>query len=409
MPGVDTSEPVALIADPERASLLERVRESRRDLEEAQRIARVGSWTLDPATGTATWSPEMYRIFGLDPDAEAVALPDINLLYTAESVDAVTAAVRRALDAGESWSLDLELIGPDGAGRGWVASRGVVERGPDGSVAKIRGTMQDVTDQRRLEAQLRQAQRLEAIGQLAGGIAHDFNNLLTAIRGYADLARDGLEANAPARQDLDQVVQAADRAASLARQLLAFSRRQVLQPLVVDPAEIVLGIAPMLQRLLGEDIALVTHAPIGSGQMRVDPSQLEQVILNLAVNARDAMPDGGRLTIEIEPIDLDHADATSHADTAAGPYVALIVTDTGAGMDMPTKARIFEPFFSTREPGHGTGMGLATVYGIVRQSGGSIYVYSEPGLGSTFKILLPRADVAARTDEAPHLDGRRPA
>ena len=189
-----------------------------------------------------------------------------------------------------------------------------------------------------------------------------------------------------------EILGGSDRAAGLIRQLLAFSRRQVLQPRVVDPAEIVTGIAPMLRRLLGEQLELVTHTAPDLGRIKVDPSQLEQVIVNLAVNARDAMPEGGRLTIETVNVGPDGAYSATHAEATAGPHMALIVSDTGSGMDAATQARIFEPFFTTKEPGKGTGMGLATVYGIVKQSGGSIYVSSEPGPGTSFKVYLPRVD-----------------
>ncbi len=252
----------------------------------------------------------------------------------------------------------------------------------------------DVSERRQLEAQLRQAQKMEAIGQLAGGIAHDFNNLLTAIRGFTELVRSDLPEGDAHRADLDQVVLAADRATALARQLLAFSRRQVLQPRVIDLAEVVDGIAPMLQRLLGEHIQLVTHAVPGLGLIKVDPSQFEQVIVNLALNAHDAMPDGGQLTIETANVELDAAYASAHAEMVAGPFVLLAVSDTGSGMAAETQAHAFEPFFTTKEPGKGTGMGLATVFGIVKQSGGSIYLYSEPGHGTTFRIYLPRVDEA---------------
>jgi two-component system, cell cycle sensor histidine kinase and response regulator CckA len=250
--------------------------------------------------------------------------------------------------------------------------------------------------EQQLEEQLRQAQRLEAVGQLAGGIAHDFRNLLTAIRGYADLVRRNLGPDDRNRADLDQVVLAADRATELTGQLLAFSRRQVLQPRIVDPAEVVMGVAPMLRRLLGEHIELVIHAAPDLERVRADPSQLEQIIVNLAVNARDAMPGGGTLTIETANVDLDAEYSAVHADVVPGPYLALIVSDTGTGMDASTSARVFEPFFTTKAPGIGTGMGLATVRGIVQQSGGSIFVYSEPGFGTSFKVYLPRvADEAA--------------
>ena len=396
-----------LRAEEERARLVERLELSRRDLEEAQQIAKIGSWTLDPSTGDATWSREMYRILGLGSDGRPIGLADISGLFTPDSVRDVTAAVEHAVRTGEPWQLDLEVVRPDGS-RTWLASNGIAEPDGTGAVTRIRGTMQDVTEQRRLESQLRQAQRLEAVGQLAGGIAHDFNNLLTAIRGYAELVRRKLASDDPNRADVDQVVLAADRAAELTGQLLAFSRRQVLQPQVLDPAAIVAGIAPLLRRLLGEHIALETHAMPGLGHVKVDPSQFEQVIVNLAVNARDAMPEGGRLTIETANVDLDDAYAAAHADVTPGPYVALVVSDTGIGMDAATQARIFEPFFTTKEPGKGTGMGLATVYGIVKQSGGSISVYSEPGHGSSFKVYLPRVaedaarDAPARTRVADH-------
>ncbi|MEX2245106.1 MAG: PAS domain S-box protein [Dehalococcoidia bacterium] len=383
-----------MAAEAERGRLVDSLRTSEADLAEAQRIARVGSWTLDPATGAATWSAEMYRILGVDPAGPPIDLSDISRLFTPDSVRDVTDAVERAVRTGESWILDLEAVRPDGA-HSWVSSHGVVELDEGGAVVKIRGTMQDVTEQRRLEADLRQAQRLEGVGQLAGGLAHDFNNLLTAIRGYAELVRRNLGSDEKSSADVDQVILAADRAAELTRQLLAFSRRQVLQPRVVDPAAIVAGIAPLLRRLLGEHVELVTHAAPGLGRVKVDPSQFEQVILNLAVNARDAMPDGGTLTIETMNVELDAAYATNHADAQPGPHVALIVSDTGTGIEEATRSRIFEPFFTTKEPGEGTGMGLATVYGIVKQSGGSIYVYSEPGHGTSFKVYLPRLEEEA--------------
>ena len=250
---------------------------------------------------------------------------------------------------------------------------------------------QDITERRALESQLLHAQKMEAIGQLAGGIAHDFNNLLTAIRGYSELLRPNLPiGDEQSRADIDQVILAADRAAALTRQLLAFGRRQVLQPRVLDPAHLVEDLAPMLRRLLGEHIELTTRIAPGLGRVQVDPSQLEQVVVNLAVNARDAMPDGGQLTFELGNVELDADYSAAHPEATPGHHVLFAVSDTGIGMDAATQAHIFEPFFTTKAPGQGTGMGLATVYGIVKQSGGSIYVYSEPGHGSTFKIYLPR-------------------
>ncbi len=256
----------------------------------------------------------------------------------------------------------------------------------------VLATIFDITEREVLEAQLRQSQRFESIGQLAGGIAHDFNNLLTAIHGYAELLQQNLPADDPNRADAEQIALAADRAAELTRQLLAFSRRQVLQPRILDPGEVVSSVAPMLRRLLGEHIELATYRQPGTGHVRVDPSQLEQVIVNLAVNARDAMPAGGTLTVEVTGADLDDAFAAGHAGVRQGRYVSLAVSDTGAGMDAATRARAFEPFFTTKAPGTGNGMGLATVYGIVKQSGGAVYIYSEPGVGTSVRIYLPRVE-----------------
>ena len=271
-------------------------------------------------------------------------------------------------------------------------------RDGDGRVTSFIQADRDVTRERALEAQLRQSQKMEAIGQLAGGIAHDFNNLLTAIRGYTELARGQLAATDQARSDLDEVIANADRAVELTRGLLAFSRRQVLQPQIADPAAIIEGIVPLLRRLIGEHIDLDTRTKTGAGRVRVDASQLEQVIVNLALNARDAMPSGGRLAIETAAVYLDAEYVGTHPGVTVGPHILLAVSDTGMGMDPETQAHLFEPFFTTKEPGKGTGLGLATVYGIVKQSGGSIYVYSEPDHGTTFKIYLPQADALVNWD-----------
>jgi CheY-like chemotaxis protein len=235
---------------------------------------------------------------------------------------------------------------------------------------------------------------MEAIGRLAGGVAHDFNNLLTVIRGHGDLAMRKLAGDHPMRRNLLEIGLAAERASALTHQLLAFSRKQVLQPRILDLGEVVERMSTLLQRLIGEDVELVTRRRGDLGSVRADPAQMEQVIVNLAVNARDAMPHGGVLTLELANVELDETFAHGHAGMTAGPYVVFSVTDTGHGMDEDTKARIFEPFFTTKEAGKGTGLGLPTVYGIVKQSDGFIWVYSEPGQGTTFKIHLPRVDQA---------------
>jgi two-component system cell cycle sensor histidine kinase/response regulator CckA len=260
-----------------------------------------------------------------------------------------------------------------------------------------------VAETQRAEERLRQAHKLEAIGGLAGGVAHDFNNLLSVILGYTDLWLDDLPAG-PLRSDIEEIKRAGERARDLTRQLLAFGRRQMLEPRVIDLNTTVHGMEKMLRRLLGEGVTLSLLTYTRLARIKADPGQLEQVLMNLVVNANDAMGGGGKLTIETDNIMLDATYAQQHPEVSAGAYVMLAVTDTGSGMDAAVRARIFEPFFTTKEQGKGTGLGLATVFGIVRQSGGHIWVYSEPGHGTTFKIYFPQhdqADVAPAALPAP--------
>jgi hypothetical protein len=261
--------------------------------------------------------------------------------------------------------------------------------------------LRDITEQKKLAEQLLLAQKMEVIGRLASGIAHDFNNLLTAILGYCGIltrqAREGL----PSQGEIEKIERAAERAAALTRQLLAVSRQQVLSPEVIDLNAVVTDIEKMLRRIIGEDLELVTVLAPGLGRVKADRGQIEQVILNLAVNARDAMPTGGRLTLETRNVELDDDYVRQHIAVRPGPYMVLAVSDTGAGMTEEVRSHIFEPFFTTKERGKGTGLGLSTTFGIVEQSGGNIWVYSEPGRGTTFKVYLPRVEEPLATAERP--------
>jgi signal transduction histidine kinase/ActR/RegA family two-component response regulator len=282
----------------------------------------------------------------------------------------------------------------------WIRDRATPLRDPDGKVVRVTGVAEDITDRRELEDQLRQAQKMEAIGSLAGGIAHDFNNILSVILTYAEMTLGDLQTGDPMRDDLQEIKDAGLRAADLTRQLLAFSRRQILQPKVIDLNLILARMEKMLRRLIGEDIELTVIPSSSAASVNVDPGQMEQVIMNLAVNARDAMQDGGKLTIAVEAKVLDATCALEHG-SRPGPHVMLAVTDTGVGMDAATQAHIFEPFFTTKEQGKGTGLGLSMVFGIVRQSGGSIRVRSEPQHGTSFEVYLPQvaADVAEQEQQ----------
>lgn len=283
-----------------------------------------------------------------------------------------------------------------------VRLSGRLVRDDAGNAAYIEGIVEDVTERRMLEQQLRQSQKMEAVGRLAGGVAHDFNNLLTVIRGYTEILLSDVAEGDVRRSELEEIMKASDRAGALTKQLLAFSRQQVLAPKVLNLNTIVLNMHNLLRRLLGEDVDLQTVLDPELGHVKADPSQIEQVLMNLAVNARDAMPMGGRLTIETTNVELTENWGRDLINAKPGQYVMIAMTDSGAGMDEATKARVFEPFFTTKEQGKGTGLGLSTAYGIVKQSDGYISVYSEVGIGSTFKVYLPRMDtVREATPSAP--------
>jgi len=301
---------------------------------------------------------------------------------------AVVGEARQAIEKGEPISRNFRVVRPDGTIR-WVRARAFPVNNANRELYRVVGLVEDITDVRRTEEQLLQAQKMEAVGRLAGGVAHDFNNLLTAILGYSELVLQDLGTEHPSSIDVREIRAAGQSAEGLTRQLLAFSRRQILQPQTLDLNRVLTRVDALLQRIIGEDIELTMKLTAPLARVSADPGQIEQVVLNLAVNARDAMPHGGKLTIETANVVLDEDYVSRHAGASAGPHVMVAVTDTGTGMDAATQQRLFEPFFTTKEPGRGTGLGLATVYGIVTQSRGSIWVYSELDHGSTFKIYLP--------------------
>ena len=371
-------------------------------LELAQAVARIGTWDIDLVTGHTVWSQSLGQMLGV---GDAPASNDLFLSRVhSDDRERMDRQLAESLDRGGDYELDFRVARPDGSVR-WLLSRGRVSRDESGRAVRKLGAAMDISerheaDDRRvkLEHQLRQAQKLEAIGRLAGGVAHDFNNVLLGIRGYGELATRAIARGEDPAQEVEEMVTGAERAGVLTRQLLAFSRRQVLRSETIDLRETVREMEKMLRPLITANIELATELPDEPVLVDADSGQLEQVIANLAVNARDAMPDGGRLTLRVGAVD---SDATQASDEAAGRSALLSVTDTGAGMDAETVEQIFEPFFTTKDDG--TGLGLATVHGIVTQSGGSIWVYSEPRKGSTFKIYLPLVDGSAEPTPKPKL------
>jgi PAS domain S-box-containing protein len=367
--------------------------------------APIGIYRSSPAGKFLSVNAALVRMLGYDSPAEILALDMGRDVYA-------DAAERQRLLDRDTYSDrlydDVEATWKRKDGRPLQVQLSVrAVRDAGGHVEYYETFVRDVTDQRRLQQQLTQSQKMEAVGRLAGGIAHDFNNLLTVITSYSDLLHQELPNEDPRRDDVDQIRKAADGAAALTRQLLAFSRQQVLAPRVIDLNSVIDNLKKILQRVIGEDVELATVLAEDLRAVKADVSQIEQILMNLAVNARDAMPTGGKLTIETANIDHHpEPDRRSPADgqgqgrgrgrgRGADKFVMVAVTDTGTGMDEATKARIFEPFFTTKQPGKGTGLGLATVYAIVKQSDGFIWVYSEPGHGTSFKIYLPQVNAVA--------------
>ncbi|MEI8334610.1 MAG: PAS domain S-box protein, partial [Chloroflexota bacterium] len=362
------------------------------DLAEAQRIAHVGSWTWDPVTGVVTWSDEMFRIYGVEPGGPAPTFAEQERFYDAETTARINGAAARSLEAGTPFEVEGDLVRPDGVIRRLLA-RGEVARDKDGRITGIRGTSADITELRETQALLLQALKMETVGQLAGGIAHDFNNLLGVIVGNAGMMRMDLPPYDRRQVAVGEIEDAARRGSVLTRQLLSFSRKQAITPEVLDLDVVVGEIEALLRRLVGAGVDLRFEPGESVGRVRADRSQVGQVLMNLVVNARDAMPDGGTLTITTREVILAEADADRPPSLAPGRYVTVTVTDTGTGIDAATRAHLFEPFFTTKGPDVGTGLGLSTAQGIARQAGGDLLcVGSEPGHGSTFALYLPTTD-----------------
>ncbi len=364
-------------------------------LSESERLGHVGSWLWD-MQGPISWSDEAYRLHGVSRETFVPTIESLlGLVYPGDRT-AMQEWTAACAAAEEPCNLEYRIVMPDGKFR-YIMGQGQAVPGVGSKPDHAAGTVQDITHQKvadfereKLEEKLRVSQKMEAIGSLAGGVAHDFNNLLSVILSFTGFALEGVLAGDPLKADLLEVQKAAERAVLLTRQLLAFSRKQMLRPVLLDLNQTAVEVEAMLRRILGEDIDFVQVLAPDLGLTMVDPGQLAQVFMNLAVNSRDAMPAGGKLTIETANVEIDEEYATCHVAVTPGSYVQLAITDTGCGMDEQTKAKLFEPFFTTKPMGKGTGLGLSTVYGIVKQSGGNIWVYSEPDCGTTFKIYLPR-------------------
>jgi two-component system cell cycle sensor histidine kinase/response regulator CckA len=385
----------------ERKQAEEAMRLSMERLRLALDAAKSGTWEWDLRTNENVWSEELWKVYGLEPYSCVPSYEAWRQVVHPDDRSMAEQVVQEAARQGAELNFEFRVLDRDGTER-WLMSRGRPLRDANGQVVRFIGIVLDITerkqaeeDRAKLEEQLRQAQKMESVGRLAGGVAHDFNNLLTVIQGHCDLMQIQMSDRDPLLKEVKHIQQAGERAASLTRQLLAFSRRQMLAPIVLDLNDLLANLRRMLERLIGEDITLTTVLAPGLWSVTADPGQIEQVIMNLAINARDAMPTGGKLTIETGNVHLDDSYARTHPEALVGPCVMLAVSDTGHGMDEPTRSRIFEPFFTTKEPGRGTGLELATVYGIVKQSEGDILVYSKPGHGTTFKIYLPASETGA--------------
>jgi signal transduction histidine kinase/ActR/RegA family two-component response regulator len=397
----------------ERRLVEKQLRRSEAQLAQAQSIAQIGSWEWDIVNDEVSFSDETRRLYGFTTGHTYYMHECMEHIHS-EDVGLVKEALADAIANRRSFACEHRAVLTNGVTH-VLMGRGEVVTDKRNVVVKIFGIVQNITEAkraetalRRSEEQLRQAQKMEAVGRLAGGVAHDFNNLLTVISGYCSMALAKKDEVRPIQKNIEEILRASERAASLTNQLLAFSRKQVLQPRVLQLNEVVRGMDRMLRRLIGEDVELVTTFEAGLGNVKADPGQLEQVVMNLVVNARDAMPRGGRLTISTANVMIDQQSSYRKRTLEVGRYVMLAVSDDGMGMTAETLAHLFEPFFTTKGMGKGTGLGLATSYGIITQSGGDIRVYSELNSGTTFKIYLPRTDARPEPVAATNLETAPP-
>ncbi len=377
----------------ERHRAIEALRTAEERMRFALESAEIGIWDMDYTTGRLQWSAILEAQYGLPAGTFPGTFEAFLERVYPEDRTPVQETVGRAMKSGADFTILNRAVWPDGTVR-WLTGAGRILVDEHGTPVRGVGISQDVTDRRSLEQQYQQAQKMEAVGRLAGGIAHDFNNLLTTILGYCDLLLAGRDAADQEYADVREIQHAGARAAALTRQLLAFSRKQIIEPTLLDLNAIIDDMRAMLERLIGEDIAVALNLERPLAPVRADRGQVEQVVMNLAVNARDAMPHGGTLTIGTASVELDDDYVRTHISATPGPYVVLTVTDSGTGMSPDVQARMFEPFFTTKEVGKGTGLGLATVHGIVTRSGGTVGVYSELGHGTTFRVYFPRTEAA---------------
>ena len=374
----------------ERRNSEARLRSSETLLAETQRLAKIGSWEWDVRKNSVTWSDEIYRIYEIRPGTQ-IFFDDYIQRCHPDDVERVRKTIDHTVRTHEPFAYNHRIIAANGETK-LLYALGHTVLDEAGEVVRLIGSAQDITEQSNLTEQLRQAQKMEAVGRLAGGVAHDFNNLLTVMDCHVQFLLQDLDVTSPQRPDVEAIKKATENAAALTRQLLAFSRKQILQPKMINLNDSISNIESLLRRLLGETVSVVTRLDPNLGQMKADPGQIEQVLMNLAVNARDAMSKGGTLTIQTRSVNVSDMQANLRPGLKPGPHALLAVSDSGEGIPDDVRPHIFEPFFTTKEVGQGTGLGLATVYGIVKQSGGVIDVVTARGKGTTFNLYFPLAN-----------------